>query len=194
MGVQQAGTALCTRGSINPSELIHLSRILQANLPLPIHDWGGKSRNSQEREKRRQSKSLRKVLEAAHSIAVILSSCNKLPPVQGLPLASCLLAVLAPPTQKKAKSDKPREPLRWTKEDPRAALVRNGVQTKSARAKITTLAARKVDFYSVPFEHLSDCSSAPLSAHYRDASHWLATCCGFLRSEGRELEGGGRWS
>lgn len=39
-------------------------------------------------------------------------------------------------------------------------LVRK-VQTNTAWGKITTLAGRKVVLYSLPFEHLSFCASAP---------------------------------
>lgn len=102
VGVQQAGTELCNPGSINPSELIHLSRILSRTSRYPYIIGGNNDRNSQEYKKQKQNRDaktkvlhgFRRVSAAAHSIAVIPSSRNKLPSVQRLPLASSFLADL----------------------------------------------------------------------------------------------------
>lgn len=118
VGVQQAGTALCNPGSINSSELIHLSRILVRTPRYPYIIWATmiethrskKKKTNKQRNrdaKRKVLHGFRRVSAAAHSIAVILSSRNKLPPVQRLPLASSFLADL----YHKAKSHKSREPF-----------------------------------------------------------------------------------
>lgn len=58
VGVQQAGTALCNPGSINPSALIHLSRILEQTSRYP-YMIGVKTKMETHRSKKsRQKKSL----------------------------------------------------------------------------------------------------------------------------------------
>lgn len=108
VGVQQAGTALCNPGSINPSALIHLSRILERTSRYPYMIRATTETITRRSKIDRKGKLLhkfRRVSTAAHSIAVILSSCNKLPPAQRFPLASSLLADL----HEKAKPNKSRE-------------------------------------------------------------------------------------
>ncbi len=115
VGVKQAGTALCNPGSINPSAPIHLSRILERTSRYPYMIWVKtkiETRRSKRDAERKVLHKFRRVSAAAHSIAVILSSCNTLPPAQRFPLASSLLADL----HQKAKPDESREPfggLRW---------------------------------------------------------------------------------
>lgn len=108
VGVQQAGTALCNPGSINPSALIQLSRILERTSRYP-YMMGATAEIETRKSKRDASGKVlhkfRRVSAAAHSIAAALSSCNKLPPAQRFPLASSPLADL----HQKAKPDESRE-------------------------------------------------------------------------------------
>lgn len=112
VGVKQAGTALCNPGSINPSAPIHLSQILGRTSRYPYMigaETEIETRRSERDAKRKVLHKFRRVSAAAHSIAVILSSCNRLPPAQRFPLASSLLADL----HQKAKSREPFGGLRW---------------------------------------------------------------------------------
>lgn len=159
VGVQQAGTELCNPGSINPSELIHLSRILSRTSRYPYIIGGNNDRNSQEYKKQKQNRDaktkvlhgFRRVSAAAHSIAVIPSSRNKLPSVQRLPLASSFLADLY---QKVPRA------LWWTELDPLAVLVRTGVQTNSAWGVGKQQPSRVAKWSSTLFP-LSICQSVP---------------------------------
>ena len=90
----------------------------------------------------------------------IRSSCNKTASRSASP--SCRpFPLLAGPHQKKKAPDKSREPCGGTHPDHAAVQVRTGVQTNSAYRKTTALEGRKVVLYSLPFERLSFCSSAP---------------------------------
>lgn len=74
-------------------------------------------------------------------------------------IPSCVLSASGSPP----KSEAGRVPRAfwWTALGHLAVLVRTGVQINSAWRKTTTLVGRKVVLYSLPFEHLSFCSSAP---------------------------------
>lgn len=74
-------------------------------------------------------------------------------------IPSCVLAASGSP--RKSEAEQVPRVLWWTALDHLAVLVRTGVQTNSAWGKTTTLVGRKVVLYSLPFEHLSFCSTAP---------------------------------
>lgn len=98
VGVKQAGTALCNPGSINPSALIHLSRILGRTSRYPYMIGATaktETRRSESNAERKVFHKFRRVSAAAHSIAVILSSCNKTASSSAIP--SCVLSASGSP-------------------------------------------------------------------------------------------------
>lgn len=72
VGVQQAGSALCNPGSINPSTLTHMSRILERTSRYPYMIAAKTKIETRKIKKRKVLHKLGGVSAAAYSIAVIL--------------------------------------------------------------------------------------------------------------------------
>ncbi len=156
VGVKQAGTALCNPGSINPSALIHLSRIPERTSRYPYMLTATTKtqtiRSKNDAERKKFSTSLGEFVQRLIPSQSFWVHATQLPPAQRFPLASSLLADL---------HRKVPRVLRWSAPDHLAVLLRTGVRRNSAWGKTTILAGRKVVLYSLPFERLSFCSSAP---------------------------------